>query len=115
MAQMTIAQMREKDVDKFVEMTGASEETARKIFNSFYRLAGLEYRVMEMENDGFYYERHSKYIEKQSERAYNWAERLRKQLEAYGLSLHVSGGYPKIVKTHSDTSISIVFYGHYYH
>lgn len=115
MAKMTIAQMREKDIVAFESMTGASEEITRKIFNSFYRYSGLEQRLLILENDSEVYFRHKSYIEREEEKAERWRKRLNAWLAPYGLTLFVSGGYPKIcVRDPQNGSVDIKFYGHYY-
>lgn len=115
MTQMTIAQMRERDIEKFMEMTGATEETTRKIFNSFYRYSGLEQRLLVLENDCEFYERRKWWLDHEEERAEKWRKRLMGWLNPYGLTLYVSGGYPKIcIRDPKTGGIDIKFYGHYY-
>lgn len=115
MAKLTIAQLREIDVRTLATLTGISLEESRKFFNSFYRLGGLEWRLLYMENDYEYYSRHQKYIERENERAYKWMIRLNEFLAPYGLKLQVSGGYCSVVKPVNDAGgISVVFHGWWY-
>ena len=115
MAKQTIAEMRQKDVERLAQVMGDFEK-AWHFFNSFYKLAGLEWRLLIMENDERYYTRNRAYIENESDRAYKWARRLDNILTPYGLRLYVSGGYISIYEIpETGTGLGRCFtYGHYY-
>lgn len=100
MANMTIAQLREKELDRLVsyktnDPTEADFSEARKIMNSFYRLCGLCETNLYLSNN----ERtcNSPYTAKSEERERIWYERLNKQFQGiYGLSLCYLGYCPSI-------------------
>ena len=98
MAKQTIAQLREREIEKLVSFktndpTEADFAEARRLMNSFYRLCGLSETNLYLAND----ERtcNSKYTLKSEERESKWHERLNKQFqEIYGLCLVYCGYAP---------------------
>ena len=118
MARLTIAQIREKEVDKLAHIKSANptEEDfreARKIMNSYYRLCGLCESNLYMAND----ERkaNSRFCKESEAREDRWYKRLDKLFsELYGLRLVYCGYYPSIghLLEHGGFSqkINTVFY-----
>lgn len=118
MARLTIAQIREKEVDKLAHIKSANPtdedfREARKIMNSYYRLCGLCKTNLYLANDestaGKYYCIASELREDR------WYKRLDKLFsELYGLRLVYCGYYPSIghVLEHGGFSQQIwtVFY-----
>lgn len=100
MAKMTIAQLREKEVDKLAHYNNATPtdediQTARRLMNSFYRLCALDERNCYLAND----ERtcNKKSTLASEERAIKWHKRLDKEFYTrYGLNLVYAGIYPTI-------------------
>lgn len=110
MANMTIAQKREKELERLVSYkTNDPTETdfseARKIMNSFYRLCGLCETNLYLSNDE---RRHdSPYTARSEEREQVWYERLNKQFQdIYGLSLCYLGYCPSIGVKNSNGGFS---------
>ena len=100
MARMTIAQLREREVDRLAhyhaeEPTEDDYRTARKLMNSFYRLCGLAERNLYLANDERTCDRVStRYSELRED---NWCRRLSKQFTAFaGLELFYTGYAPSI-------------------
>lgn len=88
MAQLTIAQMREKDVEylaHFVngewnetEPTEEKRETAKRLMNSYYRLNVLCERNFYWTNDSV---KHNKpWVKESEEREDKWYKRLKKRI-----------------------------------
>lgn len=102
MAQLTIAQRRERALNYFNQDYIRDEETARKIINSFYRLSGLSERVCYRQND----ERtcNSRYTAELEEKEERWIERLNGYLKPYGLKVIYFGIYPTICKPDTEKS-----------
>jgi len=102
MARLTIAQRRERELERLVRYktdnpTEADYQQARRMMNSFYRLCALDYRVCELENDAATANRAS--TRRESDRAYKWYKRLDAQFrDVYGLFLEYSGVCPHIVQ-----------------
>ena len=76
MKKLTIAQKREKAVIELANRTNGNIEGAKKAMNAYYRLCGLEERLLYLEND---YKRHNspytKRLQAQEEKA---IERVKK-------------------------------------
>ena len=100
MPKKTIAEMRAEEVVKLAKFktatpTEADIQEARRNMNSFYRLAALDWRVSELENDPWTANRYS--TKREAERAYNWFIRLDKVFsETYGLRIEYGGPLPSI-------------------
>lgn len=100
MAKMTIAQLREREVDRLAhfhaaEPTEEDYQTARRLMNSFYRLCGLAETNLYLSND----ERRCNtiYTQKSERRESIWHERLSKQFKDFaGLELVYCGYAPSI-------------------
>lgn len=99
MARMTIAQLREREVERLAKFKTENPTTedinnARKIMNSFYRLCGLCETNLYLANDERTYNKAS--TKRSEEREAQWVKRLDKWLEPYGLQLFYSGYCPSI-------------------
>ena len=92
MAQMTIAQRREAQLNKFNEDYIKDLAKARMILNSYYRYVGLYSRVLEMENDSELV--NTRYCKEQQERETKWYNRLCEYLKPYGISVFVPWSLP---------------------
>lgn len=102
MKQLTIAQRRERALDRFNEEHIHDEEAARKIINSFYRLSGLSERVFYRENcESTCNSRYTAELEEKEER---WIKRLNEYLRPYGLKVIYFGIFPTICKPDNEKS-----------
>lgn len=109
MRQLTIAQRRERQLERFNEDHIHDINKARYITNSLYRLAGLDERLVYLQNDERTCDRPSTRYEE--ERALNWVKRLNKNLKPYDLQIMYSGIYPQICKSEDGHRIDeVVFY-----
>ena len=95
MAQLTIAQLREKEVVKLATLHNANPSEAdlreaHRLMNSYYRLCGLDERNLYLTND----ERtcNKSWVKESTERAWNWWKRLDGEFYSFaGLHLVYSG------------------------
>lgn len=98
MAKMTIAQLREKEVYNLASYNANNDvAAARTLMNRFYRLAALDMRVCELENDERFC--NSRYTKGLSEKAYRWFKRLQHDVQEYTgnvLTVYYCGVYPSI-------------------
>ena len=77
-------------------------ERARRAMNSFYRLAGFNIRLFEIENDRRIY--NARRVERMQERADKWIRRVSDYLKEFNADICYPGLYPcviDIVKTES--------------
>ena len=114
MRQKTIHELREKELKVLVSLNpelGAAH--ARKLMNSFYRLCGLSWQNLELENN----ERtcNTKYAQKQEERELRWYDRLNGEFKkAYGLQLKYCGCMPAIGTVNENGGFTEVIERHFY-
>ena len=107
MARMTIAQLREREVDRLARYhsenyTGEDRREACRLMNSFYRLCGLAETNLYLSNDVYYC--NSAYTKLSEERERKWFERLKKQFEDFsGLTLFYAGYAPSIGIVNPET------------
>ena len=94
MAQMTVAQRRERQLIRFNEDYIHDLDRAKYLVNSYHRLCGLIENVFYRENDERLY--NSPYTQELEAKQDRWIERLNNNLAPYGLSLCWSGLYPTI-------------------
>lgn len=100
MAKMTIAQLREKEIDRLVsyrtnEPTENDYNEARRLMTSFYRLCGLAERNLYLANDERTCNRKS--TKESEEREERWYKRLCKEFNSFcGLTLFYAGFAPSI-------------------
>lgn len=87
MRQLTIAQRRERQLQEFNNKYINNEETARKIFNSYYRYVGLYRRLVDLENDSRYCD--SRYCKSLQAKEETWRERLTGYLKPYNVVIFV--------------------------
>lgn len=100
MAKMTIAQCREREVNRLAELhkpdPGPEDiDEARRLMNSYYRLCGLCDRNLYLTNDDYTCNKFS--TKRSEERESNWYKRLNKEFEEFaGVSLVYCSWYPSI-------------------
>jgi len=94
MRKLTIAQLREKALERFNNDYINDMTKAANLVNRFYRLSGMDERLLYLEND----ERtHDKpYTLELSEKAERSLDKLRKDLKAYGLTIRYYGYLPTL-------------------
>lgn len=101
MAKMTIAQLREREVERLAryktsEPTEADIAEAKSIMNSFYRLCGLADRNLYLANEEWSCNLAS--TKESEDREYRWYKRLNEQFKAnYGLELYYFSWLPSII------------------
>lgn len=100
MARMTIAQMREREIERLVAYrtetpTEADYKEARRLMNSFYRLCGLaETNLYRANNERLCNNAYTKELEEKEAR---WVERLSKEFTEFcGFVLFYGGYCPSI-------------------
>lgn len=99
MEKMTIAQLREKELEKLATITG-NHEKARNLMNRYYRLAGLDWYLVHADNDEKLC--NTPHVAKQHEKWQRMYKRLNDDFMQYGLTLAYSGIMPRIVKHEPD-------------
>jgi len=96
MRKPTVHELREKELKVLIARNpGLGDAHARKLMNSFYRLCGLSWKNLELEND----ERmcNTQYACRQGEREQHWYERLNTEFKkGYSLDLKYCGCMPAI-------------------
>lgn len=98
MRKLTIAELRFNARKRFEEMYIKDEDKAYNLCNRFYRLCGIDDRLLIMNNDYEYYNRHRRYIEEQEAKADKMRDRLINDLKEYGLTLYYFGYLPTITE-----------------
>lgn len=108
MARFTIAQLREKQLYKLAEIT-KSIEIASNLMNRYYRLCGIDERLLYLENDERTANRKS--TQELSEKADRALTKLQKDFSGYGLKLVYFGYLPTICyQDTTTTAIESYFY-----
>ena len=108
-------QAREKDIRRLQERTGLTETDCRRIMNSFYRLSHREQRLLELDNNEWFYSHNRAYLDAENERNYMWAKRLSEELRPYDLRVSLRGGYAHLDIIFPDTTgVGVFTNGHYY-
>lgn len=94
MAKMTIAQMREKALDRFNTDYIKDMTKAANLVNRFYRLSAMDDRLLILEND----ERtiYSRYTTELTARAERCLDKLREDLKPYGLTIRYYSWLPTL-------------------
>ena len=101
MAKMTIAQLRERELEYLVKLktdnpTEEDYDEARRNMNSYYRLCGLCETNLYLQNDARMHD--TRYARESEEREEKWYKRLNKTFkETYGIILAYCGYFPSIV------------------
>lgn len=90
---MTIAQLREKQLEKLATITN-DYEIACNLMNRYYRLAGMDTTLLYLENDARTCD--SRYTMELVEKRDNAFKRLDKDFHKYGLMLVYYGYIPTI-------------------
>ena len=94
MTKTTIAEKRAKAVIELANRTTGNIENARKAMNAYYRLCGIEERLLYLENDSRTHDtRYTKQLQEQEERA---IERVKKYFEEFNATLVWFGYLPTI-------------------
>lgn len=96
MKKLTQAQRRAAALQNFNERYIHDIEKAKYIINSYYRLAGLNYRVCILQNDEATC--NSKYLKELEAKEEKHIKRLDVILSNYGLNIAYAGIYPTIAK-----------------
>ena len=119
MAMMTIAQMRKREVLRLARYreknpTNETMREARRLMNSFYRLAGLDDRLLYLSNDSRTC--NSRYTKEQEDRAYRWWRRLSKEFTNFcpDLKIQYFGHLPSIATQDNHIAVSAHYYGDRY-
>lgn len=113
MRKPTIAEQREKAVyilaqRKEENPTPETIAIARRIMNSYYRLCGLDERLLYLENN----ERtcNSRYTEQQEERRDKWYKRLNKEFSEFNACLVYFGYCSTICKKDSTQDLYLAYF-----
>ena len=94
MRKPTIAEKRSKAIIELANRTNGNIENARKAMNAYYRLCGLEERLLNLENDSRTHNtRYTKQLQEREERA---IERVKKYFEEFNATLIWFGYLPTI-------------------
>lgn len=111
---MTIAQYRAREVRRLAAKHEdyPSPETIRRaarLMGSYYRLAGLDDRLLYLSNDAR--TGNSRYTKALEEKAYNWYKRLSAEFTEFcGYHLEYFGHIASIVDQNNSREISTYFY-----
>jgi len=114
MKKYTIAECREKELTRLVEISGTNDfEKARYLMNSFYRLCGLCERNLYLANNEYTCNRKS--TKDSEEKEYKWYLRLKKEFETFsGLTLVYCGYMPSIGINHENGGFYEKVYRYFY-
>ena len=109
----TIAEFRKKQVYRLAALDTKNNASvaiadATKLMNSFYRLCGLEEKLLYLENE----EKtcNSKYTANLEVKAEKWRERLQSAFNAYGLMLVWYGYLPTITDHKGGNEIIYTYF-----
>ena len=113
MVRMSIAELRrraakELAMRKTPDPTDTDIEEARSIMNAYYRLAALDYRICELQNDVRTCNLTS--TRRAEESAERRLKRLQKRLEPYNASIVYSGIYPSICKAGTTQDLFLTYF-----
>lgn len=107
MAKMTIAQLREIEVNKLAQIT-EDHDKANNMMNRYYRLCGMDERLLYLENDERWHDRpYTKDLEAKRDKAW---EKLNKDFNQYGMKLTYFGYLPTITDMDNSTKINSWYY-----
>ena len=114
MRQKTIHELRERELKVLIARNpGLGASHARKLMNSFYRLCGLSWQNLELENDEL--RCNTKYAHRQEDRENRWYDRLNGEFKkAYGLQLKYCGCMPAIGTVNENGGFTEVIERHFY-
>lgn len=108
MAKMTIAQLREKALERFTEDYIKDADKARNFVNRFYRLAGLADRLLIYDNDEYYCNK--KWVNDLHNKEDKMLERLRRDLKEYGLTIRYYSWLPTLEEIGTQRTALTVWY-----
>lgn len=107
MAKMTIAQLREVELNKLTQIT-QDQDKAKNMMNRYYRLCGMDESLLYLENDERWHDKpYTKELEAKRDKAY---DRLSADFKNYGLKLQYFGYLPTITDQDTRTVINSYFY-----
>lgn len=113
MKKMTIAELRKKEAYKLAYLDTKNDREkaiaeAKKLMISFYRLCGLEERLLYLEND----EKtcNSRYAASLETKAEKWRERLQVAFKSYGLTLVWYGYLPTITDHEGGNEVIYTYF-----
>lgn len=107
MKKTTIAMLREKELFKLAELT-KDITVAKNLMNRYYRLAGIDRRLLHLENDK---RTCNKYLTlKLSEEHDKMFERLNGDFKQYGLVLEYYGYLPTITDYKNGNEVIYTFF-----
>lgn len=108
MRKLTIAEKRAKAAIELANRTNGNIEGAKKAMNAYYRLCGLEERLLYLENDS---KRHNsaytKRLQEQEERAIG---RVKKYFEEFEATLVWFGYLPTICAIGTTRSLNLEYF-----
>lgn len=105
---MTTAQIREARLIRFNSDYIHDIDRARYLINSYYRLCGISNRLLELDNDYYYHDRpYTKELHIKEDKA---VDRLRKNLNSYGLTLTFYSWLPTITDLNGYTAYEPISY-----
>lgn len=94
MRKLTIAQLREKALERFNNDYINDMTKAANLVNRFYRLSAMEDRLLYLTNDESTH--NARYTIELSEKATKSLDRLREDLKAYGLTIRYYSWLPTL-------------------
>lgn len=109
---MTVAERRQREFNRFVVERNLNEEEQAKLktlINSYYRLCGLEERLLYWTND---YNLHNRgFVQRAQDKADKWCDSLVERLNKFGLTLVYFSYLPTICYVNTTrTAIDKIFY-----
>ena len=108
MRKPTIAEKRSKAIIELANRTTGNIENARKAMNAYYRLCGLEERLLNLENDSRTHNtRYTKQLQEREERA---IERVKKYFEEFNATLIWFGYLPTICDKEKKNDLYIAHF-----
>ena len=109
MAKMTIAQLREVQLEKFNRLYIQDMDTAKKLINRYYRLCGMDERLLYLTNDSRTADRpYTRELEAKAEKS---LKALQADFKTYGLKLVYFGYFPTICEADSTNN---AYYAYFY-
>lgn len=109
MAALTIAQLREIQLNKFNNNFIQDLDKAKNLINRYYRLCGMDERLLYLENDERW---HNKaYTKNLADKAQRTLDKLKQDLKSYNLTLIYFGYLPTICEIGSTNN---AYYAYFY-
>lgn len=108
---MTVAERRQRQFRRFVEERKLNEEEQAKLktlINSYYRLCGLEERILQWENSQLW---NRGFVQRAMIKRDKWVDSLDERFNKFDLGLVYFGYLPTICyKGTTETAIDKIFY-----